>query len=74
VCWMINNKVSRPVRPTDFIVLFANLLNNVVQSVQVFTDEIYELSIYHANRKTEESYAWEQASKDLETLSEETDG
>jgi hypothetical protein len=39
-----------------------------------FTEEILEISIYHANQKTKTMQAWENMAQDLETIQEETDG
>lgn len=68
------NKISRPVRFSDFLVIFAGFMYNITQTVEAFASEIYELSIYHANQKTDELKVWEKFSQDLETIQEETDG
>ena len=68
---MEDNRVRRPVRPSDFVVLFAELAFNLTSSITNFFESIYELSIYNSNRKTEESQAWEQMAQDLETLEED---
>ena len=68
------DKVPRPVRPTDFLVIFTGFMYNIVQTVEAFASEIYELSIYHANQKTATNKVWEEFSQDLETIQEETDG
>ena len=74
-CWtMDDNKVRRPVRLADFMVVGANFLYNIAQVLETATGELLELSMYHANRKTEEAKAWESFSQDLETLKEDTDG
>lgn len=74
-CWtMDDNKVRRPVRLADFLVVGANLMYNLAQVLETATGEILELSMYHANRKTEEAKAWESFSQDLETMKEDTDG
>ena len=69
-----NERVPRPVRPSDFVVVGAGLLLNIVKSIETFCEDIYELSIYHSNRKTKTNAAWEDMTQDLETLEEETDG
>ena len=70
-----HDKVPRPVRPTDFLVIATGFLHNVAQVFEVLTDELYELSIYHSNQKTKTLKAWEEMSSDLESLEEEgTDG
>lgn len=68
------NKVRRPVRLADFMVVGANFFYNIAQVIETATGEILELAMYHANRKTEEAKAWEEFSQDLETLKEDTDG
>ena len=47
---------------------------NLVQTVEAFASELYELSIYHANQKSATIKVWEEFSQDLETIQEETDG
>jgi hypothetical protein len=68
------DKLPRPVRPTDFLVILTGFMYNLVQTVEAFASEIYELSIYHANQKTATNKMWEEFSQDLETIQEETDG
>lgn len=66
-----HNKVRRPIRPSDFLVLFAELAYNLSSVIANFFESILELSVYNSNRKTEESQAWEQMAQDLETLEED---
>jgi hypothetical protein len=68
------DKVPRPVRPTDFLVILTGFMYNLTQTVEAFASEIYELSIYHANQKSATNKVWEEFSQDLETIQEETDG
>ena len=68
------DKLPRPVRPTDFLVILTGFLYNITQTVEAFASELYELSIYHANQKTATNKVWEEFSQDLETIQEETDG
>jgi hypothetical protein len=68
---MSNNKIPRPVHRSDFLVIFAGFLHNIMQVFETLTAELFELSIYHSNRKTETSQLWEAAAKDLETLGED---
>lgn len=68
------DKLPRPVRPTDFLVILTGFMYNLVQTVEAFTSELYELSIYHANQKSATIKVWEEFSQDLETIQEETDG
>ena len=67
-------KLPRPVRPTDFLVIFTGFMYNLTQTVEAFASELYELSIYHANQKSATIKVWEEFSQDLETIQEETDG
>lgn len=66
--------IPRPVRRSDFGVIFAGLIHNVASAFHSFTEEILEISIYHANQKTKTMQAWENMAQDLETIQEETDG
>lgn len=66
-----NDRIPRPVRRTDILVIFTGLLYNLTQCVETFMSEVYELSIYHANHKTKVSKAWEDMAQDLETLEED---
>jgi hypothetical protein len=68
------DKLPRPVRPTDFLVILTGFVYNLTQTVEAFVSELYELSIYHANQKTATTKVWEEFSQDLETIQEETDG
>jgi len=71
---MDNNKhVPRPVRPSDFAVIFMGLIHNIAQITEAFTSELFELSIYHANNRIKTEIAIEDMTLDLETL-RETDG
>jgi hypothetical protein len=66
--------VPRPVRPTDALVIFTELLFNISQVVATFFESLMELSIYHANRTTKVNKIWDEFAQDLETLQEDTDG
>jgi hypothetical protein len=66
-----NDRIPRPVRRTDFLVIVIGFFYNLTQSVETFMSEIYELSIYHANQKTKVNKAWEDMAQDLETLEED---
>jgi len=68
---MNNNKIRRPVRSSDFVVILAETAYNFTQVVSGFFESLYELSIYHSNHKTETNQAWEQMAQDLETLEED---
>ena len=71
---MDDNKVRRPVRFADFVVIGTELAFNVMQVLTAATESLMELSIYNANRKTELNRAWEEFATDLETIQEDTDG
>ena len=68
---MSNNKIPRPVHRSDFLVILASFFHNLMQTFETLSAELFELSIYHSNRKTETSQVWEAAAKDLETLGED---
>jgi len=76
VYWVLNNddRVPRPVRLSDLGVIFIGLIHNIMGSIEAFTSELYELSIYHSNQRTRTQQVWEEFSQDLETLKEDTDG
>ena len=65
------NKIPRPVHRSDFLVNFTGFLHNLMQTFETLTAELFELSIYHSNRKTKTSQAWEEMAQDLETLGED---
>ena len=69
-----NKGVPRPVRPSDFFVVGMSFALNLARSVESLTEELYELAIYNANRKTKVNEVWQEMVTDLETLEEETDG
>lgn len=69
-----NDKVPRPVRWTDLLVIFVGALYNFTQVIETLFSELFELSIYHSNQKTKTMQAWEEMSTDLEQLQEGTDG
>ena len=69
-----NNDVPRPIHFADFLVTLAGLLHNILSSLQTFTEELMEIAIYNANRNSKVNKVWEQFTKDLEKIQEETDG
>lgn len=71
---MDGNKVRRPVRFADFLVVGAELVYNMMQVITAATEDLLELSVYNANRTTELNKAWEDFATDLETIQEDTDG
>jgi len=68
---MDHNKIRRPIRPSDFVVILTETAYNLSQVATGFFESLYELSIYHSNHKTETNQAWEQMAQDLETLEED---
>jgi hypothetical protein len=68
---MDHNRIRRPIRSSDFVVIVTETAYNFSQVVSGFFESLYELSIYHSNQKTETNQAWEQMAQDLETLEEE---
>ena len=71
---MDESKVRRPVRFADFLVIGAEVAYNMMQVFTAATEDLLELSIYNANRKTELNKVWEDFATDLETIQEDTDG
>lgn len=71
---MEEDRVRRPVRLADFLVVGAGFLHNLTSALDVLTEELMQLSIYHANRETELNNVWEKFSSDLESIQEDTDG
>jgi hypothetical protein len=70
----MDNKVRRPVRLADFLVVGAELAFNMLQVFTAAAEDLLELSVYNANRTTELNKAWEDFATDLETIQEDTDG
>jgi len=68
---MDHNKIRRPIRLSDFVVILTETAYNLSQVATGFFESLYELSIYHSNQKTETNQAWEQMAQDLETLEED---
>lgn len=73
-CRMEEDKVRRPVRLADFLVVGAGFLHNLTSALDVLTEELMQLSIYNANRETELNNVWEKFSVDLESITEDDDG
>ena len=71
---MEEDRVRRPVRLADFLVVGAGFLHNLTTALDVLTEEFMQLAIYNANRETEINNVWNQFQSDLETLPEESDG
>jgi len=73
-CRMEEDKVRRPVRLADFLVIGAGFLHNLTSALDVLTEELMQLSIYNANRETQINNVWEKFSVDLESITEDDDG
>ena len=71
---MDEDRVRRPVRLADFLVVGAGFLHNLTSALDVFTEELMQLSIYNANRETELNNVWEKFSTDLESIQEDDNG
>lgn len=71
---MDQNKVRRPVRLADLVVIATGFVRNITESFAVAADEIMQLAIYNANRETELNNVWEKFSEDLETITEDENG
>ena len=63
--------VPRPIRFLDFVVIGVGFLHNLASTVETFTGELMELSIYHSNHITQTNRAWENMTVDLEKLQED---
>ena len=71
---MDEDRVRRPVRLADFLVIGAGFLHNLTSALDVLTEELMQLSIYNSNRETELNNVWEKFSTDLESIQEEDNG
>ena len=63
--------IPRSIRRADFAVVFTGFIHNIAQSFAALSEELYEISIYHANRETKLTKAQEAFSQELENLQEE---
>ena len=63
--------VPRSVRRTDYVVIGAELVFNVLQALTCAAESLMEVAIYKANRETKISRAEDALSQDLEKLQEE---
>ena len=68
------NRVPRPVRLADFLVIGAGFVHHIALAFELATDSLLEVARYHAERKQDEADAWEDFTNDLETIREDTDG
>jgi hypothetical protein len=65
------NRISRPVRFLDFVVIGVGFLHNIASSFETLTGELMELSIYQSNHITQTNSAWEDMATELEKLEED---
>jgi len=63
-----SDDVPRSVTPADFLVVGAGLLHNIASSIHAFTEDLMELAVYNATRKTKINAVWEQFTNDLEKM------
>lgn len=70
---MEEDRVRRPVRLADFLVIGAGFIHNLTSALDVLTEELMQLSIYNANRETQINNVWEKFSVDLESITTEDD-
>ena len=68
------NDVPRSVHLADFLVILTGFLHNLSNSFTAFTEELMELSIYHATRTSRVNKVWKEFTNDLEKIQEDTDG
>ena len=66
--------VPRSITPADFVVVISGFVLNIIRSFEMLASELLEISVYHANRKSKVSRAWEQFTSDLEKIQEDNNG
>ena len=71
---MDEDRVRRPVRLADLLVIGSGFLHNLTSAFDVLTEELMQLAIYNANRETELNNVWEKFSTDLESIQEDDNG
>ena len=71
---MAKNKVTRPVRPIDFLIVGLDFVHNVLETFLVLIRELIEIASYHTYRENEVSKAWEEFTNDLEKIQEDDNG
>ena len=71
---MDKNKIHRPIRPVDFLIVVLDLIQNLIESFLVLFKQLSEIAIYQSGRETEINKAWENFTQDLETIQEDNDG
>ena len=68
------DSVPRSITPADFVVVISGFVLNIIRSFEMLASELLEISVYHANRKSKVSKAWEQFTSDLEKIQEDNNG
>ena len=63
-----SDEVPRSVTPADILVVFSALAHNIASSIHAFTEDLMEIAIYNATRKTKVNAVWEQFTNDLEKM------
>ena len=71
---MDKNKIHRPIRPVDFLIVVLDFVQNIIESFLVLFKQLSEIAIYQSGRETEISKAWEDFRQDLEKIQEDNDG
>ena len=62
------DNVPRSITLADFLVVISGFTVNVIRAFEMLASELLDLAVYHANRKTKVSRAWEQFTSDLEKM------
>lgn len=71
---MARGKVTRPVRPVDFLIVVLDFVHNLIETFLVLIRELIEIATYHSYRQSEVTKAWEEFSNDLEKIQEDDNG
>ena len=71
---MAKNRINRPVRPIDFLIVLLDFVHNILETFTVLIRELIEIASYHTYRETEVSRAWEEFANDLEKIQEDDNG
>ena len=71
---MARNRINRPVRPIDFLIVLLDFVHNLIETFLVLIKELIEIATYHTYRETEVNKAWEEFTNDLEKIQEDDNG
>lgn len=69
-----SNRIPRPVRLADFLVIGVGFIHHIATAVEIATDSLLEVARYHALRKEDVANAWEEFAQELEEIREDLDG